>query len=109
MHLLPWNKFHSGKTAPFVIITLLTVAVLAAQILFIPNITNVDEVGLVVLQLQNIQERSPTLYSQEEDDSPSLVRGAESFLRFGCDGEILIVTGAVWVVYWEIIGFLIRS
>ena len=40
----PWNKFHSGKTAPFVIITILTVAVLAAQILFIPNISKTDEV-----------------------------------------------------------------
>ena len=40
----PWNKFHSGKTAPFVIITLLTVVVLAAQIIFIPDISDADEV-----------------------------------------------------------------
>ena len=34
----------SGKTAPFVIITILTVVVLAGQIIFIPNISNTDEV-----------------------------------------------------------------
>ena len=35
---------HSGKTAPFVIISVVTVAVLAGQIIFIPNISNADEV-----------------------------------------------------------------
>ena len=38
------NTSHSGKTAPFVIISVVTVAVLAGQIIFIPNISNADEV-----------------------------------------------------------------
>ena len=37
---------HSGKTAPFVIISVVTVAVLAGQIIFIPNISNADEVRM---------------------------------------------------------------
>ena len=34
---------------------------------------------------------------QEEPESPSCARGAESLVRFVYDWEILLVTGAVWV------------